>query len=205
MTEKGWDIVAYEIVDVGQTDFTSILGKIQGYDPAIVKAELTAVPAGAALAKQLKEAGLNALFFPGYSAEVHEFEDLAGSYADYAIYYGYPVPKSWVDHLLEKFPDSDPTGAFWGYDSLIVLADAIEKAGSFETDKVREAMLGSPHEGQWGTYVFDSETHRSLYGAEYVAPGTIEFYEGKRYFIWPPRLKDGEYNFPYHDFISPPT
>jgi len=203
--KHGFEVVAYEVVDYGQVDFYSVLTKIKQYDPAIIKAELTGVASGVALVKQVKELGINALLFPGYSAEVHEFEELAGAYADYAIYYGYPVPKKWVDQLLKRFPDSDPTAAFWGYDSLIILADAIEKAGSFDTDKVREALLKHPHKGLWGTYVFDPQTHRAIWGEEYVTPGAVEFYQGKRYFIWPERLKEGEWTYPYHDFIQPPS
>jgi branched-chain amino acid transport system substrate-binding protein len=201
----GFEVVSYEIVDPKTLDFYSVLTKIKQYDPAIIKAELSNTPSGVALVKQVKELGIKALIFPGYSAEVHEFENLAGSYADYCIYYGYPVPKSWVNHLLEVFPDSDPTGAFWGYDSILILADAIEKAGSFDTDKVREALLKYPHKGLWGTYVFHPQTHRALWGGEYVTPGAVEFYQGKRYFIWPERLKEGEWTYPYHDFIPPPS
>lgn len=204
MEEWGWEIVAYEIVDYGQTEFYSILTKIKPYDPVVIKAELTSVSSGVALVKQAKELDLKALIFPGYSAEVREFEELLGPYADYVVYYGYPVPKSWVDHLLKVFPDSDPTGAFWGYDSLLVLASAIEKAGSFETDKVREALLKYPHKGLWGTYVFHPETHRALWGPEYVTPAAVVFYKGIRYFVWPPRLKEGEWTYPYHEWVPPP-
>ncbi len=203
MTARGWELVAYEIVDMAQVDYTSLLAKLKALDPVLIKAEITSPEAGVALTKQKVELGVNVLFFTGYAGEVKDYTDLAGAFADYNIYYSYPLPMKWVDDLLRRFPDSDPIGAFWGYDSMMILVDAIRRAGTTDWNAVGQALAKTDYTGLWGRYVFGS-SHFPLWGSEYLAAGMLQFMDGKRYFIWPPRLKTVESNLPYADFQVPP-
>lgn len=202
MEAMGWELVDYELVDMTQVDFTSVLAKIKSMDPVLIKAEITSAEAGVAMTKQKVELGVNALFFTGYAGEPKDYETLAGKFADYNIYYSYPLPKSWVDDLMRRFPDSDPIGAFWGYDSFMLAMDAIQRAGSTDWDEVGQALATTDFKGLWGRWVFSS-SHFPQWGPEYLAAGMLQFMDGKKYFIWPPRLKTQESELPFMDFQVP--
>jgi branched-chain amino acid transport system substrate-binding protein len=195
--------VTYEIVDMSQVDYTTVLAKIKSLDPVIIKSEITSVEAGVALTKQKFELGVNAMFFTGYAGEPKDYETLAGAFADYNIYYSYPLPMWWVNDLYKRFPNSDSISAFWGYDSLMILVDALKRAGSTDWDAVNAALAKTDYTGLWGRYVFGS-SHFTLWGADYLSAGMLQYMGGKKYFIYPLRLKTQESQLPYMDFQVPP-
>jgi branched-chain amino acid transport system substrate-binding protein len=203
LTAMGWQLVDYELVDMGQVDYTAVLAKIKALDPVLIKSEITSAEAGVALTKQKVELDIKAMFFTGYAGEVKDYDTLAGAFADYNIYYSYPLPMRWVNDLLKRFPDSDPIGAFWGYDSFMLAVDAVKRAGSTNWDAIGQALAKTDYKGLWGRWVFGS-SHFPLYGAEYLAAGMLQFMGGKKFFIWPPRLKTQESNLPFMDFKVPP-
>ena len=47
--------------------------------------------------------------------------------------------------------------AVLGYDAMHILADAIERAGSTDADKIIEAMQATNYSGLTGTTTFDAE------------------------------------------------
>jgi len=203
LTAMGWQLVAYELVDMNQVEYTAVLAKLKALDPVLIKSEITSAEAGVALTKQRVELDIKAMFFTGYAGEVKDYDTLAGALADYNIYYSYPLPMRWVNDLLKRFPDSDPIGAFWGYDSFMLAVDAVKRAGSTNWDAIGQALAKTDYKGLWGRWVFGS-SHFPLYGGEYLAAGMLQFMGGKKFFIWPPRLKTQESNLPFMDFKVPP-
>jgi len=203
LTAMGWELVDYEIVDPSAVEYTPVLAKIKSLDPVLIKSEITSAEGGVAMTKQKVELGINALFFTGYAGETKDYDKLAANYADYNIYYSYPLPKKWIDNLLSRFPDSDPIGAFWGYDSFNLLIDAIKRAGTTDWEAVGQALAKTDYTGLWGRWVFGS-SHYPLWGADYLAAGMLQFMGGKKYFIWPPRLATIVSTLPFADFKPPP-
>ena len=59
----GWKIVLEEVTPFKESDYLPIVSKIKKLNPALVKVEITSLPAGVAITKQLHEAGVTADVF----------------------------------------------------------------------------------------------------------------------------------------------
>lgn len=82
--------------------------------------------------------------------------------------------KSFLDPWREKFKDRDPNWASRGWDGVMLTAAAIEKAKSFEGEKVRAAYEElSNFQGTTGIYHFKPELHQGITENPFVL-ATIE-------------------------------
>jgi len=71
------------------------------------------------------------------------------------------------------------------YDALQVLAQAADKAGSLEADKVVQALEAGAFEGIAGVYRFDA-THQATWGSQGSLPGVVvRWKDGKDEVVWP--------------------
>lgn len=82
--------------------------------------------------------------------------------------------KSFLDPWREKFKDRDPNWASRGWDGVMLTVAAIEKAKSFEGEKVRAAYEGlSGFQGTTGIYNFRPDLHQGITENPFVL-ATIE-------------------------------
>jgi branched-chain amino acid transport system substrate-binding protein len=118
--------------------------------------------------KQARQLGLK---FQGLGSDANgypKFIELAGETSEgfiaSAIFFNNdPSPK--VQTFVKKFRDkfkkeADPTSSC-AYDTMYVLAKAIEKAGSLDKTKIRDALRGTSYDGVTGLISFD-ETGDSI-------------------------------------------
>lgn len=93
--------------------------------------------------------------------------------------------KPFVDKYTAKFGVS-PEGNYddKSYDAVYVLSESIKKAGTFETDKVVEAMEKIDYSGVSGRIVF-SKAHQALLGGKYIPQPMVQWIDGKPNIVWP--------------------
>lgn len=152
--ERGIQIVADERYAPGDTDTTPQLGKIKAAGAqVIVNADFGQGPA--IVTRNVKQLGLDIPLYQSHGVASKSFIDLAGPAAE-----GVRLPAAAM-LVPEQLPDSDPqkkivldykttyestekqpVSTFGGhaYDGLMLLVRAIEKAGSTEGPKVRDAL-----------------------------------------------------------------
>lgn len=129
---------------------------------------------GALLAKGLKSAGLNLPILGGEDLFVEEYlrecADVRGSliYASYSPLSHSPMMEKFIDDIDEEHPDRFVALA---YDAFMLLAEAIKAAGSTDSSKVRDALIGSGgYHGVTGNTRFTSEgmpvKHPYIYGTK---------------------------------------
>ncbi len=70
------------------------------------------------------------------------------------------------------------------YDALYILKDAVEKAGSIDSDKVVPMMEKTDHVGTAGRVVFD-KSHDVTWGPGYVTAIGTQWQDGKIMCVWP--------------------
>lgn len=152
--EYGMTIVIAEAYDKQATDLTNVLTKIKGQDvQAIVN--WSAVPAQSVIAKNMKQIEFNVPLFQSHGFGNIKYAQAGGEAVNGTIF---PCGRILIADVL---PDGHPQKAvltqykkdyetrykedvstFGGhpFDSLLLLTEAIKKAGSTDTDKVRDAL-----------------------------------------------------------------
>ena len=152
--EYGMTIVISEAYDKQATDLTNVLTKVKGQDvQAIVN--WSAVPAQSVIAKNMKQIDFNVPLF-----QSHGFGNIKYAQAGGEAVNGTILPCGRIliadvlpaDHpqkaVLTQYKKDyesrykEDVSTFGGhpYDALLLLTEAIKKAGNTETDKVRDAL-----------------------------------------------------------------
>ena len=143
--ENGKEVVAYEVVAEGQQDFSAIVTSIRAANPDVIY--WTAYyDLGAPFIIQLRQGGFQGDIVVADGSASVRLLDIAGAAAE-GIYATAPPA---VDFLpgAQAFIDAYVTGfnrqpgAFAGlaYDSMRLMADAIERAGSVDPEAIRQAL-----------------------------------------------------------------
>jgi branched-chain amino acid transport system substrate-binding protein len=153
--------------EMGDKDFSAQLFKIKGVNADGVI--FWAVYFDTALAlKQAKQLGVDFQALGSDAMGYQKFIELVGDagegFVASAIFCN-TDPSSKVQNFVKKFKgkytkEADPTSSC-AYDTMYVLAKAIEKAGSLDKAKIRDALRGISYDGVTGKVSFD-ETGDSI-------------------------------------------
>jgi branched-chain amino acid transport system substrate-binding protein len=152
--ENGITIAIAEAYDKQETDLTGVLTKLKGQDiQAVVNWSI--VPAQALVAKNMKQIGLDVPLFQSHGFGNIKYAQAGGKAAEGTIF---PCGRLLV---VDELPANNPqkqvlseykkdyetkykedASTFGGhaYDALLILTAGIKKAGSTESDKVRDAI-----------------------------------------------------------------
>lgn len=165
---KGGELAGEEYTPLGHTDYTTIISKIKAADPDIVFNTLNG-DSNVAFFKQLKDAGIGAADMTTLSVSVAE-EEIRGIGADvlagHLAAWNYfqttdtPANKTFVEAYKAKYGadrvTADPIEA--GYAAVYLWAAAVEKAGSTDVAKVKEAAKELEWDAPEGKVKIDGET-----------------------------------------------
>jgi len=161
------EVVKYREYEKGVTDFYPILAPILADNPDAIDTGGSAAMDAALITKQARELGFEGPILLSWSMVVATQTEVAGEYADnsYGQGSGAEVKASWITaetiQFMERWRSKYGTDAgdllttlhgYWGTDGLF---QAIEKAGTLDTSKVKDVWetlewttLGSPI--RWG-------------------------------------------------------
>lgn len=173
------------------TDVTAELSAIKRSGAQIVMTVISG-PLGIVLARQMNELQTPAVPFGiNVESQKDEFWDATakkGNYVSTLNTYNVDVaitPKTlpFVRAYMEKFK-TVPTYTAATYDSLYLLKDAIEKAGTLDADAVVAALEKSDTVGTAGRLVFDNR-HDPKFAPGYVTGLGTQWQNGKQVAFWP--------------------
>jgi branched-chain amino acid transport system substrate-binding protein len=152
--EHGIEIAIAEVYDAAATDLTGVLTKLRAQNIQAV-VNWSVAPAQSIVAKNMKQLGMEIPLFQSHGFGNIQYVTAAGQAAEGILF---PAGRLLVADVL---PDSHPqkkllqdyktayesrfneqVSTFGGhaYDALLVLSEAIQKAGSTDKEKVREAL-----------------------------------------------------------------
>ncbi|MDI6871423.1 MAG: ABC transporter substrate-binding protein [Bacillota bacterium] len=170
---KNLEVVADEQWTPGDKDFSSQLLKIKKAEPEALILIGPMVDMGLAM-KQARQMDIKAQFAGGAGIESDTTLGAAGGAGEGLIFAaGFissnPDPKvqSFVKKFEQKYGYKPNDFAATGYDSIYLLAKAMEKAKSTNPDAVAKALKSLKYEGVEGTFQFNSEgqgLHEMFYG-----------------------------------------
>lgn len=183
--KNGGKVVAEEAYIAKDTDFRSTLTRLKSAKPDFIFLPGYYEEAGL-IVKQARETGLDVPFMGGDGWDSPKLVEIAGAKALNNTFItnhyssGDPDEKiqNFVSAFKAKYKDKSPD-AFnaLGYDTGYFLADAIKRAGSADSEKIKEALEKTADlELVTGTFTLD-EKHNPIKSAT-----ILEFKEGKQVF-----------------------
>jgi branched-chain amino acid transport system substrate-binding protein len=197
-----WE-VRVEAVPLACEDFYPVLLKIKPLNPTAVIYMGYYFSSALALAKQYFELNIPALLCYQFIAGQPEFVKTLGvERTDYVVwgnYMGMPIKdrrEEFVKKYTERFGSPPSVQSAMAYDEVMLLAKAIEKAGTLNTEDVIKALQTITYEGICGRYVFNTKTHDVIPGKGYIPALVYQFKGGESYIVWPMDYKEKEFELP---------
>src|SRR6266850_3680026 len=134
----------------GDKDFKAQLTAIKAANPQAIFAPCYYTEAGL-IVRQARELGITAVIFGGDGWEAPELLDLGGKAMEgayYSTHYSAEDSSPKVQEFVKKFRarwsnETPDAMAALGYDSAMVLADAMKRAGTTEEPKLRDAIAAT--------------------------------------------------------------
>ncbi len=170
--KSGGKTVGVEFVDRTANDFYTPLTKIRAARPdvIIVAAESQT---GSIIAKQVKELGIMSRIFGVGAWATPTFMELAGNAANGLLAASAYAPtqpgernKTFVASYKAVYNEEPGKYAASGYNSIHIIAQAIQRAGAPDPEKIRAALQKTDYSGPNGRFRFDDK--RQVYGHELV-------------------------------------
>jgi len=207
---KGWTVMAPKIYPTGTTDYSVGLSDA-GKNGAQILFLWMDMPESTILLKQWADMKLKCIPI-GFvnAAEQPGFMKASGGKGEYLIVNLVnggnspskitPWTMKFVDAYKKKWGlEPEGYGTSSSYMAVYQLKDAIEKAGSTDSDKVITALENQDLMGVYGRMRFDKKSHQiipSLDPKEGAVTGIIQWQKGKRVQIFPPKVAEGKIILP---------
>lgn len=200
--KRGLEVVYKELFDVRVTDFTPIFSKIRASGaqflvPIVSHASSDVMAkAFASLRLPLPWGGIDVK-----SQEGDHCEKLGGAPIGQIVLFGTPplrvalTPKTipFFDKYVEKFRREPVYTSFGAYDALYIYKEAVERARSFDPERVIPQLERTNYVGTGSRIAFD-EAHDLRYGPGYARLNYVQWQDGcKRALIWPKDVATGKY------------
>ncbi len=210
--KKGLQVAFVDAYPEGTTDFSAILTKVRAANPDVlggatrfedavaitrqmkalnVNPKMTGLTVGVDLPKFYEVVGRDAEFVYGATTWVPELVELrAGGLIPIARQY--PGAREFVESYKREFPGADlSVHSANGYGGCQILVEAIRRAGSLDSGKLREAILKMDHNTVYGGFRVDRDgvqiAHKAL---------MFQWQDGKKVIVWPEELAPGRARFP---------
>ena len=148
--------VIEESFNQGDSDFKTQLTKIKNKDPDVVV--IVARTDAPNIIKQIHELGIDVQIIASAEFKDESLVKATGDLAEGIILPFYTETTDYVDYkekFEEKYDEEPALFSDYGYDSLMVVVDAIEAGRSFETLEVKERLYDTAHYGATGIVKFD--------------------------------------------------
>ena len=111
-----------------------------------------------------------------------------------------PLTIPFIDAYQKRFGVSPAYCGYTSYDMVYIIAEAVQRAGSTDPDKLVTALEQTDHVGTVGREQFygrnDPFTHALKYGPGLVTGITLQWQSGKQVALWPASVANGKVKFP---------
>jgi branched-chain amino acid transport system substrate-binding protein len=111
-----------------------------------------------------------------------------------------PKTLPFVEAFQKKFGNFPSYAGYTSYDEVYMIADAVKRAGSTDSDKLVAAMEKTDYTSTIGRIVFkpkgDAHPHALMTGKGYITGLMLQWQDGKQVNVWPAHLAAGKVKFP---------
>lgn len=209
--KKGWNVTGVEIYPTGATDFSMGLLKAKETKTEIINIWMD-MPESAILLKQWYEMKIPALPFGSTLAAVEQpgfwkATDGKGEYALCNVVNAGNAPSEatpWTMKFYNAYAkrwgvEPEGLGASSSYMAVYVLRDAIERAGSLDSDKIVVELEKTDVMGVYGRLRFDPKSHQVIPAADPkdgAVGSVLQWQAGKRVVVYPKSIATGVIELP---------
>ncbi len=209
--KKGWNVTGVEIYPTGATDFSMGLLKAKNTQSEIINIWMD-MPESAILLKQWYEMKIPALPFGSTLAAAEqpgfwEATEGKGEYTLCNVVNAGNAPSEatpWTMKFYDAYTkmwDVEPEGlgTSSSYMAVYVLRDAIERAGSLDSDKVVAELEKTDVMGVYGRLRFDPKSHQVIPATdpkEGAVGSILQWQDGKRVVVYPKSIATGSIKLP---------
>ncbi|MBI4591590.1 MAG: amino acid ABC transporter substrate-binding protein [Candidatus Rokubacteria bacterium] len=196
--KKGVQVVFHEAYPKGTTDFSALLIKIKSLNPDVIAAG-SYFDDAVATTRQMKELDVNPrMYGVTVGGDLPEFYQLLGKTAEFV--YGssqwekslpYPGIKEFVANY-EKMWNREPVyHSAAAYGGCQIYAEAVRRANSLDSDKLREQLLKLKVSTAFGDYQVDERGFQ-------IAHKMVlhQWQDGKKVTVWPAAVAEGKPLYP---------
>jgi len=210
--KKGLRVISVDAYPLGDTDFSTILAKVRAANPDVlggatrfedavaitrqmkaldVNPRMVGLTVGVDALKFYEDLGRDAEFVYGVTPWVPELVELrAGGLIPIARQY--PGAREFVESYKKEFPGADSSyHSAAGFGGCEILVAAIRRAGSLDSEKLRETILKLDRNTVFGGFRVDRNgvqiAHKML---------LFQWQDGKKVIVWPEDLAPGKPRFP---------
>jgi branched-chain amino acid transport system substrate-binding protein len=162
-TALGGEVVGYEGHATGTTDFKAQLTKVLAAKPDVLYVS-DYYNDVALIAKQARELGFKGPLVGGDGWDSPKLVEVGGSAVEGCYFTNHysqedtsPTVQTFVKAYQAKYGAAPDALAALGYDATNLMLDSIQRAGSTEGDKIREAMVKADFKGVTGQVKFDGD------------------------------------------------
>ena len=208
---KGWNVTGVEIYPTGAPDFSMGLLKVKKTGTQIINIWMD-MPESAILLKQWYEMKIPALPFGSTlaAAEQPGFWNATEGKGEYTLCNvvnagnapseATPWTMKFYDAYTKRWGvEPEGLGTSSSYMAVQVLKDAIERAGSLDSDKVVAELEKTDVMGVYGRLRFDPKTHQVIPAQdpkEGVVGSILQWQAGKRVVVYPRSIATGSIKLP---------
>jgi len=210
-TEKGWEVIGKEIYPTGTTDYSVGLMKAKKENAQVILIWMD-MPESSILLKQWYDMKVPALPFGTIISAAEEpgfwkATEGKGEYALASVVNAGNSPSKatpWTMKFVEAYQkkwklEPEGYGTSSSYMAVYTLKDAIERAGTLNSDAVVAALEKTDLMGVYGRIKFNPKNHQVIPSVDpnEGAVGTIfQWQAGKRIVVFPPKIAMGEVKLP---------
>ena len=188
-------------------DFTPIFNKIEGQKPDVIITGISHVGVQPTVQWKSQQVPIpmfgtanqatNSTFWKDTNGAAEGVIYLAASGPGVAV-----TPKTlpFVDAFVKKYGNTPSYAGYTAYDDVYMIADAIRRAGSLDSDKLVAAMEKTDYVSTIGRIQFlpkgDPHVHALRTGKGFITGLALQWQNGKQVNMWPAELANGKLEFP---------
>jgi len=195
--KKGMEVVVHEVYPKGNKDFSAILAKVKAANPDVVGVMSANLGDSIILTRQMKEQDINVKMY-GDTGAVVEYQEALGKAADFA--YGlsawepsvpYPGVKEFADAYQKEFSRAPSYHAAGAYAGCQLLMEAARRAGSLDSEKLRDQLLKLKTTTIFSDFAVDERGYQTANNGLFV-----QWQDGTKVVVWPEELATAKPRFP---------
>ena len=189
------------------TDFTPIFNKIEGEKPDVIITGISHVGTQPTVQWKSQEVPIPMFGISSQATNSTFWKDTNGA-TEGVIYQGVSgpdvavTPKTlpFVEAFVKKYGNTPSYCGYTAYDDVYIIADAIHRAGSTDSDKLVAALEKTDYVGTIGRVEFlpqgDPHVHGLRTGAGFITGLMLQWQNGVQVNLWPADLAKGKLRFP---------
>jgi branched-chain amino acid transport system substrate-binding protein len=189
------------------TDFTPIFNKIEGEKPDVIITGISHVGTQPTVQWKSQQVPIPMFGIASQATNSTFWKDTNGA-TDGVLYQGVsgpgvavsPKTLPFVETFQKKFGNAPSYAGYTAYDDVYIIADAIHRAGSTDSDKLIAAMEKTDYVGTIGRVEFlpqgDPHVHGLKTGAGFITGLFLQWQNGVQINLWPADLAKGKLTFP---------